>query len=433
LHPEVSNVCFLILLYAGICLLLKINYSLLFFIKNKNIVTMFIGNKIKWEKYRAAKAALFYKFYLGYAQSAGNSFISNIPMIIYYVLTKQKNKVNFTRTSETLRKKKIKNTFSPVFLTKSGAVEKKKKKLRKAKHSFDFFPFFSFPRPHFYFFPCFCHFSQRSHFCSFSLLKSSGKVKSHVPTHRKPLTDKEFGYYLAGLIDGDGCFTEKSLIIAFSEKDTSLAYYLKSYIAYGNVYKIKNKKAVVFTIAHSKGLVKVLSLVNGKLRYESKINNINNKLIPYLNSLKSNPSLNSISLEKTNDLNNHWLAGFSDADGSFQIKILERKKLDKTRKEVRLNFQIDQKTSKLLNLIKQNFGGNIGYREKQDTYYYGSTSFEVGKNFITYFDSYHLLSSKYINYMKWRKAYLVIQDKAGKKSKQGKAKAQLLTPQSGPI
>jgi hypothetical protein len=350
----------------------------------------FKGGLIYPEKYRAAFAALFYKFYLGYAQSAGNSSISNIPMIIYYVLTKQKNKVNFTRTSETLRKKKIKNIFSPIFLTKSTA---------------------------FYFsqVPCFYHAagrSQRSHFCSFSLLKSSGKVKSHVPTHRKPLTDKEFGYYLAGLIDGDGCFTEKSLIIAFSEKDTSLAYYLKSYIAYGNVYKIKNKKAVVFTIAHSKGLVKVLSLVNGKLRYESKINNVNNKLIPYLNSLRSNPSLNSISLEKTNDLDNHWLAGFSDADGSFQIKILERKKLDKIRKEVRLNFQIDQKTSKLLNLIKQNFGGNIGYREKQDTYYYGSTSFEVGKNFIKYFDSYHLLSSKYINYVKWRKAYLVIQDKA---------------------
>lgn len=360
---------------------------------------MFIGNKIRSTK-----------FYFGYAQSAGNSFISNIPLnkspffylfhllnkwglfIIYYMLTnrkksslffnyklkkkqsldrkdcfKEKNKVNFTRTSETLRKKKIKN------------------------------------EP---------HFSQFCSFSSFSLLKTSGKVRSHVPTHRKPLTNEEFGYYLAGLIDGDGCFTEKSLLIAFSEKDTSLAYYLKSYIAYGNVYKIKNKKAVVFTIAHSKGLIKVLSLVNGKLRYESKINNVNNKLIPYLNSLRSNPSLDLISLEKTNDLNNHWFAGFSDADASFQIKILERKKLDKIRTEVRLNFQIDQKTSKLLNLIKQNFGGNIGYREKQNSYYYGSTSFKVGKNFIKYFDSYHLLSSKYINFLKWRKAYLIIQDKA---------------------
>ena len=255
------------------------------------------------------------------------------------------------------------------------------------------------------------YFSQQSDFCSFSLLKTSGKVKSYVPTHRKPLTDKEFGYYLAGLIDGDGCFTEKSLIISFSEKETSLAYYLKSYITYGNVYKIKNKKAVIFTIAHSKGLIKVLSLINGKLRYQSKINNINNKLIPYLNTLRSNPSLDSISLEKTNDLNNHWLAGFSDANACFQIKILEREKLHKVRTEVRLNFQIDQKTSKLLNLIKQNFGGNIGYHEKQDTYYYESTSFEVGKNFIKYFDCYHLLSSKYINYIKWRKAYLIIQEK----------------------
>lgn len=31
-----------------------------------------------------------------------------------------------------------------------------------------------------------------------------------VPTHRKPLTDLEFGYYLAGLIEGDGSHSRSS-------------------------------------------------------------------------------------------------------------------------------------------------------------------------------------------------------------------------------
>jgi len=54
---------------------------------------------------------------------------------------------------------------------------------------------------------------------------------------------------------------------------------------------------------------------------------------------------------------------------------------------------------------------DIGHRKSQDTYYYGSTSFSSAKYVIDYFDNFHLLSSKYVNYLKWRKAYLIIQDK----------------------
>ena len=54
-------------------------------------------------------------------------------------------------------------------------------------------------------------------------------------------------------------------------------------------------------------------------------------------------------------------------------------------------------------------GDNIGHRLNQNTHYYGSTSFNSAKKVINYFDQYHLLSSKYINYLKWRKAYLLVQ------------------------
>ena len=65
----------------------------------------------------------------------------------------------------------------------------------------------------------------------------------------------------------------------------------------------------------------------------------------------------------------------------------------------------------MLILIKDSLGGNIGYRKSQDTYYFGSTSFGSAKNVINYLDQYHLLSSKHVNYLKWRKAYLIIQNK----------------------
>ena len=49
-------------------------------------------------------------------------------------------------------------------------------------------------------------------------------------------------------------------------------------------------------------------------------------------------------MSKSEDLANHWLAGFSDANASSQIKLINRK----ARTEVRLNYQIDQKKDHVL-------------------------------------------------------------------------------------
>src|ERR1700710_160100 len=80
-------------------------------------------------------------------------------------------------------------------------------------------------------------------------------------------------------------------------------------------------------------------------------------------------------------------------------------------KYIIIYYLIDQKKKDLLILIKDFLGGNIEYRESQDTYYYGSTSFGSAKNVINYFDYFQLLSSKHINYLKWRKAYIIIQNR----------------------
>jgi hypothetical protein len=89
-------------------------------------------------------------------------------------------------------------------------------------------------------------------------------ISEHVP-NRDNLTYEEFGYFLAGLIEGDGWFGYKQLHIIFAEEDTSLAYYIKKRIGHGNVYKIKNKKAVRYICKNKDGLLSILTLINGKL------------------------------------------------------------------------------------------------------------------------------------------------------------------------
>jgi LAGLIDADG endonuclease len=232
-------------------------------------------------------------------------------------------------------------------------------------------------------------------------------ISHHVPTHLKPTNNDSFGHYLAGLIDGNGHFSNlQQFIIVFNSLDVSLAYFIKKKIGYGNIKKVKNKKAFLLILSSQKGIEKVIQLINGKIRTENKYNEIMNNILSHHYYAKIKEEIN-FKLNSSNDLLNHWLAGFSDADASFQIKMIHRN----NKYEIRLNFQIEQKKKDILLWIKEFLKGNIGYRKSQDTYYYGSTSFGSAQNVIHYFDHFHLLSSKHMNYLKWRKAYWIIQDK----------------------
>lgn len=151
---------------------------------------------------------------------------------------------------------------------------------------------------------------------------------------------------------------------------------------------------------------KVINLINGKIRTENKFNQITNNILSHP---KFSGKTISLKLNLDIDLKNHWLAGFSEADASFQIKILNRNK----KVEIRLNFQIDQKKDVLLLLIKKFIGGNIGYRKNQDTYTYNSDSYGSARKIIKYFDSYHLLSHKNLDFLRWRKTYVLLQMENG--------------------
>ena len=236
------------------------------------------------------------------------------------------------------------------------------------------------------------------------------KVSIHNSKHLKPANDIQLGHYLAGLVDGDGHFSSaQQLIIVFNSLDIQLAYYIRKLIGHGTVRKVKEKNAVLIIVASKKGIERVINLINNKFRLTSKLDQIINNIL-YKPKFKEFSDTITLSLNTSDNLENHWLAGFSDADASFQIKLINRN--DSTSKtEVRLNYQIDQKKDYLLVLVKNFIGGNIGYRQSQDTYYYGSTSYGSAKKVINYFDRYHLQSTKHINFLKWRKAYVLIQNK----------------------
>jgi hypothetical protein len=214
-------------------------------------------------------------------------------------------------------------------------------------------------------------------------------ISKHVPKHIKPLNDEQLGYYLAGLIDGDGHFSKiPQLVLVFSSPDAFLAYYIKSQLGYGTVKKVRSKKILLLVITKSKGLEKVYNLINGKIRTQLKYDDINKYIF-------NDPCLNlrmDFKLNNSNCLDNHWLAGFSDALAIFQIIGLNSQR--------KLSFQLKNPNKNLLILIKSFLGGNTSYNDIEDSYKYDSDSFGSARKVIKYFDKYHLLSTKHIDYLK---------------------------------
>jgi hypothetical protein len=108
---------------------------------------------------------------------------------------------------------------------------------------------------------------------------------------------------LAGLIDGDGHFSSKQqLVIVFSSPDVDLAYYLKKTLGYGHVNKVKNKNAYLFIVSNKDGIIKVLNLINSKLRTINKFNQVKNNI---LTNPKYSEGNSEFLINETNNFNNH--------------------------------------------------------------------------------------------------------------------------------
>jgi hypothetical protein len=98
-----------------------------------------------------------------------------------------------------------------------------------------------------------------------TLISENLFINDHLKKHKKPETEEEFGYYLAGLIEGDGYIGGRRIEIAFHIDDISSAFYIKKRIGYVSVLFLRDKNSVRYVLRKSAGLEIVFSLINGKL------------------------------------------------------------------------------------------------------------------------------------------------------------------------
>jgi len=209
-----------------------------------------------------------------------------------------------------------------------------------------------------------------------------------------------FQQWLAGLIDGDGCFSLSkkgyaSLEITMDVRDERALQAVKN--VYGGSIKLRSgANAMRYRLHNKEGLLNLINGVNGHIRNPVRLIQLNSICFKYGITLKYPEKLT---------FDNGWLSGFFDADGSIAINS----------SNWQLSISAGQKTSEILTPLVELFGGYV-YIDRGG---HGSFKWYVTKkedilNLIEYFKKYPSRSAKnnrlhlVLNYMSWKVIKLIL-------------------------
>ena len=187
------------------------------------------------------------------------------------------------------------------------------------------------------------------------------------------LSDYEFNFWLAGLVEGDGTLgVTKTKPCAYFEvtldnKDVQTLHFIKRKLGYGNISKRTGVKAYRIRTAQQANLIDLMKRLNGKFLTTSK----QVQLIKVCNHFHMTPIIPT-KVESINIIKNtSWLSGFFDAEGFFNI-------MNKTT----LAFHIGQKDKLILELILEALQfGHIRLDTSNNCWIYSITD-KTGINFI---------------------------------------------------
>lgn len=165
--------------------------------------------------------------------------------------------------------------------------------------------------------------------------------------------NKKFNEWLAGLIDGDGCFqlSKKgyaSLEIVMELRDKHCLYQVKD--KFGGSVKLRaGDNHLRYRLHHKAGLLNLINAVNGLIRNPVRILQLGKICDKYgINLIESQPLT----------YNSGWFAGFFDSEGSIYMNDISGQ----------LFLTVSQKNRFLLDALVELYGGNIYPMVKQGAF-----------------------------------------------------------------
>lgn len=165
--------------------------------------------------------------------------------------------------------------------------------------------------------------------------------------------DERFYEWLAGVIDGDGCFllSKKgyaSLEITTQLRDKKMLYLIKQKFG-GSIKLYSGNNYLRYRLHHKKGLIDLMNKINGLLQNPTRILQLGRICIIYHMELKDPKALTYY---------NGWFAGFFDTDGSVYLNDVSGQ----------IFITATQKNRFLLEALVELYGGTIYPMVKQEAF-----------------------------------------------------------------
>jgi len=251
-------------------------------------------------------------------------------------------------------------------------------------------------------------------------------VKWTVRTIHTGITN-QLGYYLAGLIEGDGSIilrqgerekTSPKIVFTFGKNEIPMYEKLQKILNTGVIYTEKIG-VCRYSITNADEVINVINLVNGKFR-TPKILALY-KAIDNLNKWR-NANIVKLPLDTSSLDSNAWLAGFIDTDGHFSIKLTgEYGSNDNVlRGRVRCVFSINQSElnrvtsesnvpfmTQLAKFFQVNLNHKVEnsplFKKPGNTIVFFAQSDRKHYIITTYLTKFPLMSTKYLNYLSFFK------------------------------
>lgn len=193
------------------------------------------------------------------------------------------------------------------------------------------------------------------------------------------VNSNSFNEWLAGIIDGDGCFllSKKgyaSLEITIQLRDVRCLNIIKQ--KFGGSIKVRaNQNHLRYRLHHKLGLIYLISEINGLIRNPIRLLQLS-KICEKYEILINYP--------KPLDYNNGWLAGFFDSEGSIYLNLLSDQ----------MFITVSQKNKLLLDPLIQLYGGSIYLSKEKENFEWVVYKKQEIFDLLYYFKKYQPKSAK---------------------------------------
>lgn len=177
--------------------------------------------------------------------------------------------------------------------------------------------------------------------------------------------DTKFNEYLAGVIDGDGSLLlskagltggQGSLEITMDARDERCLNYIKHKLGGGAIKPRSGSKSVRFRLHNKKGMLDVVSRLNGLVRYPQRVAQMQRLCehygVEYISSF-------------TPDKSSPYFSGIVDSDGTITCSLKKYKHSKVLRPQ--LTISVSSKNLADLELFLQVFNGDI-YADNKEKY-----------------------------------------------------------------